>query len=202
MAAGDKSFKVICLGTIEVGKTSLIVRLVDGSFTEGKLENFDRKEKTITVDNKPVKLQITDTAGQERFRTLTSSYFRKANAMIIVYDITSKDSFDDLEGYIKEGTRYSDRSEKFIVGNKLDLSAAQPGKRVISYEQGKALADKEGIPFFEVSAKTGENVDKFFEAVARKLAGAPEAITPTETKPIDLSAPKPGKPEKKGPCNI
>lgn len=60
------------------------------------------------------------------------------------------------------------------IGNKLDL-AAQPGKRVISYEQGKALADKEGIPFFEVSAKTGENVDKFFEAVARKLAGAPEA---------------------------
>lgn len=109
-----------------------------------------QKEKTIPVDGKPVKLQIvrisnpadvvltpeqTDTAGQERFRTvrrlimrivpqphtyqLTSSYFRKANAMIIVYDITSKDSFDDLEGYIKEGTRYSDRSEKFIVGTSI-----------------------------------------------------------------------------------
>jgi Ras-related protein Rab-8A len=89
--------------------------------------------------------------------------------MIIVYDITSKESFEDLDGYVKEGTRYSERSDKFIVGNKIDSD-----KRVIETAQGKKLADDLGLPFFEVSAKTGENVKKLFEAVARKLAGVPD----------------------------
>jgi len=201
MADQSKTYKIICLGTIEVGKTSLIVRFVDGTFIEGKLENFDRKEKTIHIDGKPIKLQITDTAGQERFRTLTSSYFRKANAMIIVYDIASKDSFDDLEGYIKEGTRYSERSDKFIVGNKVDL--AKDGKRVIEYAQGKALADAHNVPFFEVSAKTGEGVDKFFEAVARKLAGVPDnAPQNSAQQGFQVVGTPPPKKEKTGVCQI
>jgi len=203
--AAEKCYKVICLGTIEVGKTSLIVRLVDNSFTEGKLDNFDKKEVTINVDGKPVKLQITDTAGQERFRTLTSSYYRKADAMIIVYDITSKESFEDLDGYIKEGTRYSERSDKFIVGNKTDLA----DKRVIDTAVGKKLADDQGLPFFEVSAKTGESVRKLFEAVARKLAGVPESGTSTQSNStVDLSSGGPGqnnnasKPKKPGVCMV
>ncbi len=90
--------------------------------------------------------------------------------MIIVYDITSKESFEDLDGYVKEGTRYSERSDKFIVGNKIDLA----DKRIIETAQGQKLAEDLGLPFFEVSAKTGENIKKLFEAVARKLACLPD----------------------------
>jgi len=162
----EKVFKVILLGTIEVGKTSLIIKAVDGLFNEGKLENFEKKDKVIEVDGQSIKLQITDTAGQERFRTLTSSYYRKAQAIIIVYDITNKESFDDLEGYIREGNRYSEHSEKFIVANKMDLVA----NRVVQRSDGENLASLHGIPHYEVSAKTGEGVDKFFETVARKFA--------------------------------
>jgi len=166
MAAAEKVFKVILLGTIDVGKTSLIIKAVDGVFNEGKLENFEKKDKVINIDGQSIKLQITDTAGQERFRTLTSSYYRKAQAIIIVYDITNKESFDDLEGYIREGNRYSEKSEKFIVANKMDLN----GNRVVQRSDGENLASLHGMPHFEVSAKTGEGVDKFFEVVARKFA--------------------------------
>jgi len=163
--AAEKVFKVILLGTIDVGKTSLIIKAVDGVFNEGKLENFEKKDKVINIDGQSIKLQITDTAGQERFRTLTSSYYRKAQAIIIVYDITNKESFDDLEGYIREGNRYSEKSEKFIVANKMDLV----GNRVVQRSDGENLASLHGMPHFEVSAKTGDGVDKFFETVARKF---------------------------------
>jgi GTPase SAR1 family protein len=90
--------------------------------------------------------------------------------MIIVYDVTNKESFEDLDGYIKEGTRYSERSDKFVVANKLDLA----DRRVIEAAQGQKLAQSQGLPYLEVSAKTGENVKKLFESVARRLVGAAE----------------------------
>jgi small GTP-binding protein len=183
--AGDKSYKVILLGTIEVGKTSLIVQFVEKTFTEGKLENFDKKEKTMTIEGKPVKLVMQDTAGQERFRTLTSSYYRKANAIVIVYDITNKESFDDLSGFIKEGNRYSERSEKFIVANKKDLDGTA---RVIPREHGESLAAEHQLPFFEVSAKTGEGVEQLFETVARKLAGMGAASASATPGTVDVSS--------------
>jgi Ras-related protein Rab-1A len=108
----------------------------------------------------------TDTAGQERFRTLTSSYYRNADAIIVVYDITDKESFQDVKGHITEGTRYSQRSEKFIVGNKNDLG----DDRQVDKDAGNELASSLSVAgFFETSAKTGDNVDEFFECVARQL---------------------------------
>jgi len=194
----EKVYRVILLGTIEVGKTSLIVRLTEDTFTEGKLENFDKKDITINVDGRPVKLQITDTAGQERFRTLTSSYFRKADAMIIVYDITNKESFEDLDGYIKEGTRYSERSDKFVVANKVDLA----DRRVIEAAQGQKLAQSQGLPYLEVSAKTGENVKKLFESVARRLVGAAEPAGNASAGTVQLGGPAPKPKEKSGSCVV
>jgi len=206
MAAAEKVFKVILLGTIDVGKTSLIIKAVDGVFNEGKLENFEKKDKVINIDGQSIKLQITDTAGQERFRTLTSSYYRKAQAIIIVYDITNKESFDDLEGYIREGNRYSEKSEKFIVANKMDLGTT----RVVQKSEGENLASLHGMPHFEVSAKTGEGVDKFFEVVARKFAqnGSGEQKDndgPVVTLPSSNSSkiqPREKKEDKSGKCSI
>jgi len=168
----DDRFKVILLGNIDVGKTSLIIQFADSTFSEEINGEIDQKSKDLKIDGKTVRLIITDTAGQERFRTLTSSYYRNADAIIVVYDVTDMDSFTDVDGHITEGTRYSQRSEKFLVGNKIDLKAE------VSSETGKILADKHGIQFFETSAKTGQNVQMFFETVARTLMGK----TSTEQK--------------------
>jgi len=196
----DYRFKLILLGNIDVGKTSLIIRFADNSWSEEISGEIDQKSRDMKLDGKTVRLIITDTAGQERFRTLTSSYYRNADAIIVVYDITDQESFVDVEGHITEGTRYSQRSEKFLVGNKTDLES----ERVIKTESGKTLADKHNIMFFETSAKTGAEVDKFFEAVARKLIGG----SPSSEKPQPASPSinpgginKPTKP-KKGSCMV
>jgi len=198
----DFRFKLILLGNIDVGKTSLIIRFADNTFAEEINGEIDQKSRDLKIDNKTVRLIITDTAGQERFRTLTSSYYRNADAIIVVYDITDQESFTDVEGHITEGTRYSQRSEKFLVGNKTDLE----NERVIKTESGKALADKHSIMFFETSAKTGAEVDRFFESVARKLIGGSPAA---DSKPasggqaINISQ-KPNTKEKKkgGGCMV
>mmetsp|Transcript_19776 Transcript_19776/g.50247 ORF Transcript_19776/g.50247 Transcript_19776/m.50247 type:complete len:207 (-) Transcript_19776:201-821(-) len=167
----DYRFKLIMLGNIDVGKTSLIIRFTEGTFSEEILGEIDQKTRDLVIDGKTVRMIITDTAGQERFRTLTSSYYRNADAIIVVYDITDEESFVDVEGHISEGTRYSQRSEKFLVGNKLDLM----DQRTTPYADGKATADKHGIMFFETSAKTGESVDFFFESIAKRLMGNAQA---------------------------
>eukprot|EP01103_Thecamoeba_quadrilineata_P020754 TRINITY_DN908_c0_g1_i1.p1 TRINITY_DN908_c0_g1~~TRINITY_DN908_c0_g1_i1.p1 ORF type:complete len:164 (-),score=28.67 TRINITY_DN908_c0_g1_i1:171-662(-) len=161
------------------------------------------KTRDLKISGKTVKLLITDTAGQERFRTLTSSYYRNADAIIVAYDITDPESFGDVEGHLAEGTRYSQRSEKFLVGNKIDL----PNK-AISTEQGKALADKLNIPFFETSAKNGTKVDQLFETVAQKLLessstdAAPAANTGGTSAPVvDVKRPPPP-PKKGGFCEL
>jgi len=189
----DDRFKLILLGNIDVGKTSLIIQFVDGTFSEEINGEIDQKSKDLKIDGKTVRLIITDTAGQERFRTLTSSYYRNADAIIVAYDVTDTDSFTDVDGHITEGTRYSQRSEKFLVGNKIDL------KSEVSSESGKSLAEKHGIQFFETSAKTGQNVQMFFETVARTLIGRTSTDPKQTQNTVILNTPN-GKKEKKKFC--
>eukprot|EP01100_Stratorugosa_tubuloviscum_P005359 TRINITY_DN239_c4_g2_i1.p1 TRINITY_DN239_c4_g2~~TRINITY_DN239_c4_g2_i1.p1 ORF type:complete len:202 (-),score=102.75 TRINITY_DN239_c4_g2_i1:163-768(-) len=196
----DARFKLILLGNIEVGKTCLIIKFTEGVFPEEVTVEIDTKQKDVEVQGKSVKLAITDTAGQERFRTLTSSYFRNADAVIIVYDITEQESFDDVESHINESTRYSNRSEKFLVGNKCDLD-----DRKIPTETAKALATKNNMAFFETSAKTGHNVNELFKAIAEKLMSKPSADKPPvqiEDSITLTSEPKPTNAKKSGGCNI
>eukprot|EP01098_Paradermamoeba_levis_P006601 TRINITY_DN2745_c0_g1_i1.p1 TRINITY_DN2745_c0_g1~~TRINITY_DN2745_c0_g1_i1.p1 ORF type:complete len:200 (-),score=56.46 TRINITY_DN2745_c0_g1_i1:26-625(-) len=185
---GDKErFKVIILGNIEVGKTSLIIRFVDGTFEDQTSQEFETKDGTVNVDGKSISLQITDTAGQERFRTLTSSYYRNADAMIVVYDVTNRESFDVVEGFVKEGNTYSSTScAKFLVGNKTDLE----DQRVVSTNEGDEIAKKLKIPFFETSAKTGANVGALFETIGKKLAGNIES-GPSAPGPGPVKTPTP-----------
>jgi len=186
----DFRFKLILLGNIDVGKTSLIIRFADGTFAPDSGSEIDQKTRDLKIDDKTVKLIITDTAGQERFRTLTSSYYRNADGIIVVYDITDSESFNDVESHITEGTRYSQRSEKFLVGNKIDLR----DNGVVTTEQGKALADKHNILFTETSAKDGTEVERFFEQVARRLVKTqvPDANKASQDRQkVDLTAPRP-----------
>jgi len=166
----DNRFKLIMLGNCDVGKTSLITRFTDNIFTPSDQESpeFDEKIKEINVDGKNVHLTITDSAGQERFRTLTSSYFRNADAIIIVYDVADAESFEDLEGHREEGQKYLGKALKVLVGNKKDL------ERKTSSEEGKAFADKHGFIFFETSAKTGADVETMFISTVKALISPPQ----------------------------
>jgi len=191
---GDVTLKLILLGNIEVGKTSLLLRFTDGSFSEKIVGEVDKRNKDLKIDGKNVRMIIHDTAGQERFRTLTSSYYRNADGIIVVYDITDEDSFNEVEGFLKEGVRYARKAQQFLVGNKIDLN----DQRIVSTQQGSTMANTKKIDFFETSAKTGENVEHLFEVVARKLLETASAKPPVYQ--IDLS-PQPSS-KKGGICEL
>jgi len=119
----------------------------------------DFKLKNILVDNKKVKLQIWDTAGQERFRTITTSYYKGAQAIVIVFDLTDKDSFDHLKSWLSDVDKHAKEGVmKVLVGNKSDLT----NKRQISEDAAKEFAKKYGMEYIETSAKDSSNVDDLF----------------------------------------
>ncbi|XP_045571180.1 ras-related protein Rab-37 isoform X5 [Salmo salar] len=124
------------------------------------------KNKVLTVDNAKVKLQIWDTAGQERFRSVTHAYYRDAQALLLLYDITCKSSFDNIRAWLTEIHEYAQKDVVImLLGNKTDMA----GERVIKHEEGEKLAKEYGVPFMETSAKTGVNVELAFLAVAKEL---------------------------------
>ena len=126
----------------------------------------DFRFRTITINDKTVKLQIWDTAGQERFRTITSAYYRGADGIIMVYDVTSSESFDHVEEWLSEVDRYaSENTSKLLVGNKADLM----DDKQVTQETAQRFADKLNIPFLETSAKTATNVDAAFLTMAKEL---------------------------------
>ncbi len=119
----------------------------------------DFKLKNINIDNKRVKLQIWDTAGQERFRTITTSYYKGAQAIVIVFDLTDKDSFDHLKSWLSDIDKHAKEGVlKVLVGNKKDLI----NKRQVSEDVAKEFASKYGMIYIETSAKDSSNVDDLF----------------------------------------
>jgi len=159
----DYLFKVLLLGDSGVGKTSLILRYTDETFNS-KLVNsigVDFKMKKKEIDGKVIKVQIWDTAGHERFRAITYSYYRGANAIIIVFDITEDKSFLSIRDWLKQIDKYASKNVfKFLVGNKSDLQH----KRLVSFEDAKKFADELNIPYFETSAKEGININELFDS--------------------------------------
>merc|ERR1719269_381806 len=156
------------IGDSMVGKTSLLLRFADDKFQENVLPTIgiDFKIKTVQILDKTIKLQIWDTAGQERFRTITSSYYRGAHGIIVVYDVTDKESFNNVKHWVQEIEKYAaDGVNKLLVGNKCDLSS----KKVVSYDEAKELADSLGIQFMETSAKNAHNVEQAFQTMAKDI---------------------------------
>jgi len=158
----DYLFKLLLIGDSGVGKSCLLLRFADHTYTESYISTIgvDFKIRTITTrDEKTIKLQIWDTAGQERFRTITSSYYRGAHGIIVVYDVTDQESFNNVKQWLNEIERYAcEKVNKLLVGNKCDLVS----KKAVSYEVAKAFADKLDIPFLETSAKAATNVERRF----------------------------------------
>jgi len=159
----DHLFKLLIIGDSGVGKSSLLVRFADNTFSGNYITTIgvDFKIRTINVNGERVKLQIWDTAGQERFRTITSTYYRGTHGVIVVYDVTSGESFVNVKRWLHEINQNCDDVSRILVGNKCE----DPESRVVLHDDAKRLASQMGIQFFECSAKMDINVEEMFRAI-------------------------------------
>ncbi|TMS15185.1 Ras-related protein Rab-26 [Larimichthys crocea] len=122
--------------------------------------------KVLNIDGVKVKLQIWDTAGQERFRSVTHAYYRDAHALLLLYDVTNKTSFDNIQAWLTEIHEYAQQDVVLmLLGNKADATH----ERVVKREDGERLAKEFGVPYMETSARSGLNVELAFTAVAKEL---------------------------------
>lgn len=161
-------FKYIVIGDSGVGKSCLLLRFSEDSFTPTFISTIgiDFKIRTVEIDGKRIKLQIWDTAGQERFRTITTAYYRGAMGILLVYDVTDERSFLSIRNWIANIDQFaSEGVNRILIGNKCDMTT----RRVIEYSAGKMLADEYGIRFLETSAKNSTNVDEAFISLARDI---------------------------------
>lgn len=196
----DYLFKLLLIGDSGVGKSCLLLRFADDTYTESYISTIgvDFKIRTIDLDGKTIKLQIWDTAGQERFRTITSSYYRGAHGIIIVYDCTDQDSFSNVKQWLDEIERYAcDNVNKLLVGNKADLE----NKKVVDFNQAKDFASRLNIPILETSAKNAMNVEQAFMTMAAQIktrvgppsgAAVDSASKVTINQGVDVNPPKSG----------
>jgi len=165
----ENIYKILLVGDSGVGKSALLLRYTDNTFTDNFVSTIgvDFKIKTISLDGQTVKLQIWDTAGQERFKTITSSYYRGSHGILVVYDITDVVSFNNIRVWLEEIKKYTSGESVIIllVGNKND----QESNRAVETSQGQEMADKLGCLFMETSAKDRVNVDNIFLELIRSL---------------------------------
>jgi Ras-related protein Rab-1A len=164
----DHLCKILLIGDCGVGKSCILTRFSDGQFYESYMSTIgvDFKIRTIEIEGKIVKLQIWDTGGQERFRAITSSFYRGGNGIIIVYDVSNEVSFSNIGRWVDEIERYTSKKlYKILVGNKCDLV----DQRKISFDSGKELADSLKIDFIETSALNSENIEKVFLMLATQI---------------------------------
>lgn len=166
----DHLFKLLIIGDSGVGKSSLLLRFADNTFTGTYITTIgvDFKIRTVTVDGERVKLQIWDTAGQERFRTITSTYYRGTHGVIVVYDVQSGESFANVKRWLHEIEQNCESVCRILVGNKDD----DPNKKVVQPNDAKRFAEQMGIEMFETSAKESKNVEEMFMAITRQVLRA------------------------------
>ena len=198
----DYLFKILLIGNSGVGKSSLLLRFSDDTFTGNFMPTIgvDFKIRTLEVDGKTIKLQIWDTAGQERFKTITSSYYKGAHGIIVVYDVTDKDSFKNIDTWMNEIEKHaSDNVSRILCGNKSDLEDS----RQVSTDEGKELADTYNIRFIESSAKDNSNVEEAFTLMTKEIKSRvvhTEAKKPMQTTGKRLTAQTKNVKKKKDGC--
>ena len=165
--------KLILVGESLVGKTSIIERFINDKFYEQKTctvsPNFSIQNIEFDEYDKTLQFQIWDTAGQERFKNITASYYRGGNGVLVVYDITDRDSFENLNSWLIEIEKNANKNVyKLLIGNKSDLEE----KRKVTYQEGKDFATSNGMQFMETSAKTASKVQEAFELLTQEIIKA------------------------------
>jgi len=163
----DYFFKLLIIGDSNVGKQPFLSRFIDDSFTATYFPTvgLDVKVKIINFQNKNVKLQIWDTAGEERFRTVTKTYYKGSHGIILMYDVTDQNSFKNIRNWMKQIEANADKSvRKVLVGHKCD----EPN-RVVTEEEGKKFAEEFNMGFFESSAKSNKNVNEVFYYLVKEI---------------------------------
>ena len=157
-----KIYKLLLLGDSAVGKSCLLLRYCDEKFQDLHLATIglDFRLKTIYLENnKKIKVQIWDTAGQDRFLAITKNYYRGANGILLVFDVTNSSSFEHIKNWIEQiKEEASDKIIIYLIGNKIDCI----DNRVIKNEEGKKLSEEFGLKYYETSAKNNENVENAF----------------------------------------
>jgi len=164
----DHLFKILLIGDSSVGKTSICTRFTDNAFSEAFIATLgvDFKIKVLNIDGKKVRLQVWDTAGQERFRTITQAFYRGAHGIVVVYDITDRQSFQNVQRWLEDVERYApDNVLKMLVGNKSDLV----DQRDVVTKEAMDFAKSNNLLFMEVSAKTCSNIETLFSDIATTL---------------------------------
>ena len=162
-------FKYIIIGDPSVGKSNLLMKFANNKFTEDYQSTIGVEfgAKNIRLNDQVYRIQIWDTAGQENFRSITRAYFKKCVCAIVVYDITSKESFEHIQNWIDDVHEQSPKTVLIVlIGNKIDLEE----RRVISTDEGNDFATQNGLIFMETSAKSGVGVKEIFEKTAQEIA--------------------------------
>ena len=200
----DKSCQILLLGNVAVGKTSLITRYVNGIF-KGEYINtvgLEVNSKNEMINDTNVLVKLWDTAGQERFRALTPNYLRNAEGVMLIYDITSTESFEDLKSWLDSLKTHFGEKNIFIpiviVGNKIDLG----DMREIEKNNAIKFANKYNYKYFEASAKTGEGVDDAVRELVKQILANKEQYIEEggEKKSISIQSNKGSNQKKKGCC--
>jgi len=164
----DYIFRICMVGDAGVGKTSLLTRFCDNTFNNNYTSTIgvDFKVVTLKYQNIITKLHVWDTAGQERFKSMAINYFRSSHGFMFIYDITEKESFENIQNWIDLAFSNSNTvGINFLVGNKSDIE----NQRQISKDTAKDFANEKNLIFFETSAKSNENVEKVFQFFTYKL---------------------------------
>ena len=175
MSEGSESFKVVLVGESGVGKTSIITQFIDQTFQEDQQSTTGGtfSTKSVICDNgKTLKFEIWDTAGQERYRSLTKMFYKDANAAVLVYDITRKDSFEELQNYWAEQIKESSPSNIIlaVAANKSDLF----NKEAVDEDQARKFAESLGAIYASTTATTVESINDLFIQIAKKYTGSNE----------------------------
>jgi Ras-related protein Rab-1A len=167
----DFLFRLLLIGDSGVGKSCVLLRFADDTFSENFMSTMgvDFKISTRETSGKVVKLQMWDTAGQERFRTIASSYYRGASGILVVYDVTDRMSFENVKYWVEEIRRFAPKDVKMLlVGNKCDLDQ----KRAVPEDDAKEMAERFQMEFVETSARNAINVESAFEKIVERLVAS------------------------------
>ncbi len=166
----DEKCQLLIIGDSTVGKTSILSRFANGTFNSNYLATvgLDNFTKDEIIDNKTVRIKIWDTAGQERYKALTKGFFRNAQGIMIVYDVTNAETFENLTIWIKSINEHmgtdTENIPSIVIGNKVDSE-----EREVKFEEAELFAKKYNYPYFETSAKTGENIDQTIRFLVKEV---------------------------------